>query len=446
MKTRGLVIGVGPDSPGYLARCIRWFAAKDLISNGSVSQHNWRAGTARNAGGIGFSLMYYEATEAFHDFLKYEQSGFAEFRAAELNRCPDRYISIKHADPLLFELIDESNDIQPIRHFYCSFEHKDDTGFLGRLCRQLIAHSIIVVQHDAILKKPTSTKRDGAVDHAMRCYAPAHLGHNVAWFKDFFEKCVQNTSTSQQKISVTIEPPDPNRGIVIHELPPAYRPEKRQLACLWMLCDVRNSRRHERSVADLDSTLGGLVLATKILAECADVAERWRDIDGADREEEGGRSLIRLSMRMLGGWAFIVACVPVKHESDATSLGRILYRRLTLQRILDRSKIKQCESGMASIEPWATSVNTRVCLPKFEHIDRSGYLASYFNHIGELTDEVSVIQYDSFAEALRKSPNLAKASHRLCLAATNPEWTIAARKQRLELWNARHKSWIELNA
>lgn len=443
LSARGVVVATGEDSTGFLARCVEWFSRMAPHDNGRPSIHNWRCGCSRSMCGLGFSLLYYESTPEFHSIIKRDEKGFEAFKAEELHRCPTRLLFVKNADPLLFELMDEPRDVSPLRHFYCSFLHTADKGFLGRLCRELEGSRIVVVQHDAIMVKSGTSSRPGTLDHAMRCYVPAEL-LGVERFKATMQERLNRASSGSPPTRLAILPPEPSRGIATGELPPACRIDNQPLACLCFVGDVRDKTigfsADDHATGRWDRVVARSLPATRLLAECSDVAEMMRDANGRDIDDES-RPIIRLSMRTLGGWAFVSVCVPVRDEQEARSLGIILERRLSVRRVIDRSQIRLCQGIANPPAPWA-SMESAKSLTKLEHNDRPGYLADYFRHVGDLTDRVSVIQYDSWAEgAPSESKHTLAAAHRLCISATNPGLKQGERDGLVKAWETRHATW-----
>lgn len=427
-----IVIATGGDSTGYLARCTRWFAEKGPHGEGRPVLYNWRAHWARSISGHGFSMLYFDAAPDFDPDL-------AGFQAQEKGR-RDRYITIADADRLLFDIFDDQSGMKALQHFYCSFQHIDDRGFLSRLCGELTARGFGLVQHDSVMLKAPAAGEKGIVDHALRCYL------RWDWSKTLINKelelCLKAASSEQPPTKLRCSAPESHRGTVRGALPIECR-EGLPLACIYFLGSLGGAFAQDELTNDLDRAMAGLVSTNKAFGTACDVAETMREIPN-DVAKDKNRPVVRWSMRKLGGWTAIVACVPVQDAGEARSLGRILKKKLTDGGLVTRTL--QCDGVISPESPWASNGPQKHL--ELEHYDRPGYLADYFRHINEPTEEASIIQYDSYAQASRWADHGGQpiAHHCIAISEVNAPAEVTDVRQRkytpLALWKTRHHTWI----
>lgn len=419
---KGIILAAGLDSPGFLSRCARWFA-RFPTNDGKVAV-NWRAGCARSLCGSGHSSLYYEAKPEIHAAIRDPSGPFSQFIAEETARNTERFIQVKDADSLLFDIFNQRDNDRIFSHYYVSFKHIPERGFLGRLSRSLATSKLVVVQHDSLQSRPTTEAHLGEVLHATRVYVPMR---EYALAERIISSAITDAAVGDEKphsISLSQEPNAAQgiqRGIL----------KEKSFAYVSLIADVR-AHIQGWQPHDVDSVINRALPATTLVGHCADVVESAQ-AGSAGEIQSANRPLIRLSMRSLGGWTFVTCCV-ASLEKEALEIRRLLRSRLTSNGV-NAGRILQCESSVTESSPWATN-RPGLVLPQLRHHDRPGFLANYFDAIGDdLAERVSVVQYDSWVQQLpRRNPEQPLTTHRLCISAS-PEGTV----DDVNRWETRHR-------
>ncbi|MGE3424815.1 MAG: hypothetical protein AB7N24_22435 [Dehalococcoidia bacterium] len=395
---------------------MKFFAQQAPHGPGSQAAYNWRGGCVRRTGPFGFSAFYYEATPEFQERTKGE--AFAEFARKEWRRSNGgrrtRFFDTGR-DP--FVLLDEPEHV--LEHQYFLFEHSPQGGFVTRLCDLLKSADMRVVQYDAIIEPGAVDMEHAVVYHAVRCYRRAGSGATANTVTEAIVEASDGTWSGR----VQFGPPSPRIGIVSGALP--HDQTRAQRFGYFAVCvETQASGANPTRSVSADEALEAWLPATELLAACAE------SIEGAAGTR---RSILRCSMRTLGVYTAVILCAPLRGNEESELLRRVISNRLGERKYI---MTPQCKPSPEA--PWACpDGRVKTCLPKLKHRDRRGYLADYYDHVGEeLTERVSVTQYDSYV------PREKEARHQLSICVTDPSVATEDGKRLIEEWVVRHQRWL----
>lgn len=439
----GLIVGSGPETTGFLAGLVM---AVDGWMDKDRSQLSWRTGTARFGFGFGSSLLYYHARDPVHDFLK--SDGLTELKKRLTPPGVARYLNVVDADAHVFDLGAEEKVIRKLHAFHCSFEHVPEPGFLKRFYGELASsqreqgHTAVrIVQHDVVLLDRGTHHEGRTHDHWIRVHAS--FGE-AALARETIDKCLKHAATGHSKpwIAEFGERPNPVRGVTPGAFARGIAEQRLQVGCVRILARTICRDNHGSSDLNLDLALEKMNMAMLAASHWVEVSCDREATPYGEQRLSNPRALVRMSMRYVGGWMFVLLHV-LTHKAEEQQLRELIRREAGKPAGV---VVEHCEVDCPE-SPIVLGENDVFHLPTLRHVDTPGYLAQYFKHVdGDdgLTKRASVVQYDSYSQRYTPIyPDGRNAAHELCIAVVDPCVSPADCRGILNQWHERHRTWMQ---